>query len=214
MAWRWNSTAYRYQWVNGSSRFLSRNTVLGWIEESLATSVSVSDTLSEMVANGLISPADWHNVMREQLKYEYIRQYLLGYGGYNRMDARGWGSIGGMLSEQYGYLGNFLDDIASGNLTEGQIRARAAMYFNSSREAYERAHERVAREWGADEEAWNLGVADHCDDCVVFSEMGYQPIEEDAFGGAYPGSGATTCLTNCHCYKSYRNSRTGESFEG
>jgi hypothetical protein len=47
--------------------------------------------------------------------------------------------VGWLLREQYRYLDNFIEEIASGKLSEGQIRARARMYIDAAHEAFERA---------------------------------------------------------------------------
>jgi hypothetical protein len=120
-----------------------------------------------------------------------------------------WGSIGGMLAEQYGHLDNFAAVL--GDLSEAQIMARSKMYINSGREAYERAHARVAAGLGFDEEIWVIDpFADNCDDCLALAEEGWQPIDHFPF----PGAGWTVCLTNCKCHKEYRNSQTEEVWEG
>jgi hypothetical protein len=165
------------------------------------------ETLAYMVSDGTLSPIDWHQAMRQEIKREYIRQYLLGIGGLDQMTYADWGSIGGMLKEQYGWLNGFAEVV--GDLSEQQILSRSAMYSNSAREAFERANGRVAVKWGADEELWVLDpTVENCNDCIEFELMGWQPIGTFP----YPGQGATQCLTNCHCTKYYRNSQTGEEW--
>jgi hypothetical protein len=210
MAWFWNPTAHRYQWLNGSARFLARATVLEWVETLLSGSASASDTLADLVAGSLLAPSDWFAAMRQEIKDVYIQEYLLGIGGRGRMTQADWGSVGGMIAEQYRWLNGFYDEILAGNLTEAQIAARARMYINSANEAYERAFGRLAVKAGMDEESWNLGPVktEHCDDCLGYENEGWQEI------GYFPtpGDGSTICLTNCQCHKEYRNSATGEEF--
>ncbi len=93
-------------------------------------------------------------------------------------------------------------------LPEEQIRARVGMYVNSAREGYERAHERNAKALGMTEEKWELGEAEHCDDCVAYAAQGWQPI------GTFPnpGDGSTQCLTNCKCHVIYQNPETGARY--
>lgn len=209
MAWTWNPIANRYQWRNGSARFLSRNQIMEWVRSSLNSSGSVSDTLSGLVHSGRLSPLDWHSLMREEIKREYIRQYLLGIGGRNNMTQSDWGRIGGMLKEQYTYLDRFRTDIQSSAYTEDQIRelmerARSRMYINSGREAFERATAKMVTEWGAVEENWELNpFLNNCPDCIDFSFEGWQPFGHFPF----PGDGSTVCLTNCGCTKAYRDAQ-------
>ena len=119
------------------------------MQNSLGVTGAVVDVLAGYAAQGVLNAGDFGALFREEIKKEYIRQYLLGIGGRDQMTAADWGSIGGMLREQYRFLDGFLAEIAAGNLTEAQIMARARMYINSAREAYERAHGRVAGKLGA-----------------------------------------------------------------
>lgn len=213
MPYKWNPGAKRYQWFNGRTYFVSRATVLEWVDKSLKASGSAVDLLSNLVANGNISPNDWMPLMRQYIKDEYIRQYITAIGGRSNMTQSDWGRIGSMLKEQYKYLSGFQAQIAGGNLTEGQIRARARMYINSAREAFEKGNRDVALKWGADEMYWDIDTSvENCPDCITYNAMGWVKIEINPYDGNYPGSGGTVCLTNCHCGIIYRNSKTGEEF--
>ena len=124
------------------------------------------------------------------------------------MAAEDWGSIGGMLKEQYGWLKGFYQEVLAGDLSEAAIAMRARMYINSAREAYERALGRVAARAGMDEESWATGFVrtEHCEDCLGYEAEGWQEI------GHFPtpGDGSTICLTSCHCSKHYRKASTGD----
>lgn len=117
-----------------------------------------------------------------------------------------WGSTGGIIADQYRYLGGFAREVAAGTLTEAQVAARSRMYINSGREAFERAKGRTEEE--ADEAAWTLTPAEHCPDCLDLAALGWQPREPWPFAvrgaTAIPGSGATQCKTNCKCVIDYR----------
>lgn len=219
--YHWNILAQRYQ--DDTGKFVSRATVLTFVDEALAASHAASDTLVTLLTEGTLSPDDWRNAFWEELKREYIREYLSGIGGREVMTQADWGSIGGMLKEQVGYLNNFRDDIALGNLSEGQIRFRAQMYLNSAREAHERARSRAAGRWGADQIVWVLRYdAEHCDTCQGRAEQGPQSIAPNGGfpdmdapeGGAFPADGTSICLTNDKCSLSYVNSATGEEWPG
>jgi len=168
MAWAWNKAASRYQNVE-TGQFMARKEVLGYVEKSITASGQATDILASYVADGLLAPGDFYSLMAREVKGEYLRQYMLGRGGRAQMTQADWGSIGGMLKEQYNpYLKNFVNEIAQGRLSEGQIRARARMYINSAREAFERANARARSD-------------------------GQLELP------AYPADGQTVCLTNCNC---------------
>lgn len=187
---------------------MPRSEVLGYVDESLRQSANATDLLARYVSDGTLSPGDWDAKMRDEIKEEYIRQYTLGRGGRDQMGPEDWGSVGGSLAEQYKWLDrkadSFLDAVASGQLSEAQIRVRAKMYVDSAREAHERGYARATLEAGMDEVKWTLQPAEHCDDCVAFAALDWQPIESDPFGGCYPASGCTACLSNCKCILQYR----------
>ena len=90
-----------------------------------------------------ISLGQWERNMREQIKEEVLRQYILGRGGRALMTAVDYGSCGGIIADQYRYLSGFAAEIAAGELSEKQIAARSEMYLHSAREAFERARRRA-----------------------------------------------------------------------
>lgn len=203
--WYWNPKAARYQWRNGRARFLKRKTVLGYVQETIDATGKVTDTLAELVSNGMLSPADWREMMRQQIKSEHIRQAVLAAGGRENMTPRRWGLVGAAIKDQYAYLDKMTDLIAEQTLSEGQIAARSRMYLNAAREAFERVNMDVHLEAGFDEVLWVIDRgAENCPDCEQLAALGWQKIEGDPFNGCWPGSGCTVCLTNCRCHLEYR----------
>lgn len=102
-----------------------------------------TDGLASMLTGDQLNVRDWETLMRQSIKDQYIQEYLLGRGGLSQMTQEDWGSIGGMLAEQYRFLDPFAQQIADENLTEAQIAARSRMYIHSSREAFSRATARA-----------------------------------------------------------------------
>jgi hypothetical protein len=211
MYW-WDELVGRYRDKGG--RFVGRDTVYAYVNQSLNISSNVSQALSSWVYDGNISVNDWKLAMRAEIKDEYIRQYLSFAGGRYNMTQADWGSIGGMLKEQYKYLDGFANDIASGDMTEAQIAARAQMYINSAREGRERAREKSALKADYDEVYWEVnGALENCGGCIEFNQMSWQLIEDNPYKEAYPGSGDTVCLTNCGCQLVYKNSKTDKEYD-
>ena len=130
---------------NVTDRILGRDAVAAVGEANTAIHVTEIRVLIDNLVNDRIGIGDWQLGMREIIKESYIQEYLLGRGGVSQMLAQDYGSIGGMIADQYRYLDGFAADIANGNLTAGQIEMRAAMYARSSREAFERGK---GRAWG------------------------------------------------------------------
>lgn len=207
----WDELVGRYRDEKG--RFVARDTVYAYVNQSLAISTNIAETLGGYVYDGTISVNDWMLAMQREIKDEYIRQYMSFVGGRWNMNASDWGSIGGMVGEQYKYLKGFAQDIATGELTEAQIIARSNMYINSAREARERARMKSAKKAEFDEVYWEVNAAlENCGGCIEYNQMSWQLVEKNPYKGAFPGSGDTVCLTSCGCQLVYRNGVTEEEY--
>ena len=140
--WVWLDSSHRYHDLT-SGRFVSAEQVRDWSHAAADASGDAATEFARMLDGGQLTLGDWQTVMREEIKDAYVEQYLLGIGGLDNMTQQTWGSVGGMLAEQYHYLDGFAREIATGRLTEGQIARRARMYTNSAVEARSRAHARA-----------------------------------------------------------------------
>lgn len=183
-------------------------------EADRVASLSPTASWANQVASGELPVDAWEAMMRQEIKTRYIQQYLACRGGVGPMTQADYGSIGGMIADQYRYLDGFAAEIAEGKLSEGQIAMRSEMYLNSSREACERAGRRAAEVAGLTEVLWVRTPAESCEDCITLSNLGWQKAEPWPFkvGGvqAIPGSGATICKTNCKCLLDWRKGGRGE----
>ena len=198
--WAWDESAKRYR-DQGTGRFMSGSRVDDLVARAMLPGTDRIDYLSEIVSDGLISPRDWERMMREEIKRVHIREYLLGIGGRDRMTQADWGRTGGVIGDQYRYLRQFRNELAG--LSEAQIRARSHMYLSAAREAFERANAQVHAD--AAEVRWHMNPAkENCEDCRAFASLGWQPKADDPFGGCYPASGCTKCLSRCGCEIQYR----------
>ena len=140
--WVWLPDLLRYRDL-ATGRFLSSDLVRELAGASIDAANDAVAAATELLTGGNLNVGDWQAIIRQELKDSYIQQYILGRGGVGEMTSADWGSIGGMLGEQYRHLDDFAAEIANGELTPGQIAARTDMYFESSTEAYERAHARA-----------------------------------------------------------------------
>jgi len=139
MTWTWHGDPlYRYR-NDQTGRFASQQEIWDWGEDSMESNA----TATKPLAVSPINVSQWQQDMRDRVKAEYIRQYELGKGGRSNMTAQDWGSVGGMIADQYRYLDDFAEEIAAGKLSSAQIAMRSQMYILSAREAYERASGRV-----------------------------------------------------------------------
>ncbi len=206
---RVKASPFRFEWDPRSARFRNLRTgryvsvreVRRAIEAVL--DASPVEGWAEPVADGSMSVGAWHQGMRDEIKRNYLQLYLAGRGGTGMMTARDYGSVGGMIREQYRYLDAFAQEIADGKLSAGQIAMRSAMYINSAREAFERAQRRAVEKTKMDEVRWaedSSPEVEHCEDCVALAGRGWLPVKPWPFRSGrrdiYPGSGDTICLTN------------------
>lgn len=145
MPWEWGENTQRYRDTD-TGLFLSASAIREESSNQIRASSSVTDSLAAMLTNDQLNGRDWEILMREEIKDEYIMQYLEGRGGVSQMTPQDWGSIGGMLADQYRFLSPFAQEITAGQLSEAQIAQRSRMYINSAREAASRANAR-ARGW-------------------------------------------------------------------
>lgn len=181
-------------------QFVANEVVQDYVEVSLVSTANAIDTLIEATVEGAMSPLDLESQIREHLKREYLRQYFLGVGGRDRMGFADYGAIGGDLAFQYRKLSGFIEEIAAGDLSEAQIRARLRMYVNSARQAFEKGKHKAKANAGYTYMQWVMNPAvENCEDCIAFANMGWVAIADDPFDGCRPGSGCTVCLSNCAC---------------
>jgi len=198
---RWDAEKARYRDADGNE--ISREEVLDLTRRSLAATADVVGELADRRADGRLSPEDFGDLLWQETKDEYIRQYLVGIGGLLLMTQVDWGSIGGMLKRERGYLDNFVSQMSvRDDLAAGTIKNRARMYVNGAGEAYERAFRRAIGRSGAfTEEYWALGPTEHCSDCIDFNSWGWVPLGDLP---TIPRAGGTQCKNNCTCFISYR----------
>ena len=115
--WIWTPQLQRYRDLQ-TGRFLARSRVLDFVSDSIRASDSSVSGLARMLASDQLDLGGWQTLMRQEIKDEYVRQYVLGRGGLSQMTQADWGSIGGQLKEQFSYLDKFAQEISAGNLSE------------------------------------------------------------------------------------------------
>lgn len=198
----WDSNSARYR--NERGRFVSATHVRDLSNTSIANAYPEINSLASRVYNENISVGSWQAAMREQIKREYIRQYVLGRGGRDAMTQADWGHIGGHLNAEYHrYLDRFASNIAAGQYTEKQIQAYARMYMENCRHGFERGKLEAHKDAGYTHVKWTLGPTEHCEVCLDRAADGWLPIADNPWGGAVPPDG---CLgyTKCGCHLEYK----------
>ena len=97
---------------------------------------------------------------------------MFGAGGRANMSPALRESTNSIIAKEYEFLNDFAVDIASGNVSEAQSRARVKQYGNASQQSY-----------------WQALIATGGALAIIDSNPLY----------TVPGAGATRCRGNCKC---------------
>lgn len=174
-------------------------------DDSIKACRTTLEALGYELLDGTIDMETFADTFRDEMKAEYIRQYVFGIGGLAYMTAEDWQTVANDLEQQYKYAEDFfseIDDAASQDDEGAALLAlfwRFGLYAASAAAVYEFANTLFSRGEGYTQEAWFLdeAITNHCDDCLAYSDMGWVDI------GTFPqpGDGTTVCKKNCGCYK-------------
>lgn len=133
----WDAVSKRYRnTVNG--RYVSERSLVGLRDEFIESQIRIVDNLSQSLIDGNLTVQAWETEMTNRLRKSYTAEFLAGRGGKNAISQADYDTIEAMVRNQQGYLRGFAEDIATKNLSEAQITARARLYAESSRQAFER----------------------------------------------------------------------------
>lgn len=161
--------------------------------------VKKTQTNNEKIINKQTSLDDWQREFALSLKQKHIQAAILARGGADRMTRNDYLAIGRELKSEYRYLRRFAQDIKDGKVSEAQLKARSALYFEKVRISEERMSQQNATDQGLTVMRRFLGFADrHCEDCIRLAELGYQPIGELPLP-----TQSCRCRANCKCRVEY-----------
>jgi hypothetical protein len=150
-----------------------------------------------------IAPGVAQGLMRDELRRLHSQNRALGVGGWDRMTfERDWAAVGGRLRGDYARMTNLVNDIVSGRATLSQALNRVHGYAGNARAQFFEGEKQAQRQAAAAQSMAllmirDLGVAEHCVDCVDYYQMGYQ------FDLPLPGE-SSRCSTRCRCRVRYR----------
>lgn len=192
----WNRDVARYRSTD-TGRFVARRDIIGLLESQTNSAETRLGELVTALHEGRVSASSWQSVMRDELRRLHSANAALGAGGWDRLDYRAWGRVGGYLQADYARMERLAQDIADGKATLPQALQRVNGYVVSARrnffEGERQAMQRSGRQW---EERRRLGGAiEHCGDCLDLVAQGWQPM------GALPvpGDGSTECKSWDRC---------------
>lgn len=205
-------SAGRYR--NASNgRFVARRDILTLLNNQVnAGEQRLRDLVTEF-HEGKLSASTWAEQMRSEVKRQHLQQAALGAGGWDRLDQRDYGRIGGNLRAEYRNIENFARQVQAGEVTLPQALQRADGYVGGSRieffETERKAAQNAERIRGEDTtiiERRHLDpAAQHCRDCPGYYDRGWQA------GGTLPVPGVQCqCRHHCRCRMSRRAVPTSE----
>lgn len=202
----WNDKLRRYQDVE-TGRIVSNQQVRAALDAVILSAKQETRDLSKQLLDGKLTLAEWQEQMAFNLKMQALASAALAKGGWAQMTASDYGRVGAELKKQYAYLQKFALDIQNGKISfDGRILTRADLYAERARGTFEDVRREIARQAGFDRERRLLGVADHCRDCIVEANKGWQPL------GTLRAIGDSICKSNCHCNFDFGRSIDGAGF--
>lgn len=203
MAYTWNDGAGRF--VNERGQFVRESTVRAVVDQVADHASARLAAASERLLAGEISLGAWQLEAMQITKTAMVSGGVLAKGGAAQMSSADYGRIGRMVRDQYAYLRSFAEQIQSGaQPLDGTLRARAEMYGQQSRVAYEtiRGRDQAARGYRSVKNV--LHAQESCSGCRAQSRRGWVQI------GTLVPVGQRTCLSRCKCTVSYRREAADE----
>lgn len=194
----WEAATARYR-SKATGRFVAESTIRTDMERynERAVADAIGDITNRLL-DGRIDLATWQQRMAAEIKDAHIINLQVGRGGKAVTEFSDYGRAGARLRFQYRKLDDFAKEIQLGDLTEAQIRNRARMYALAPRTAYYDGLTAAKYAAGYIRERRVLNNAEHCQSCVTYAALGWQPI------GSLPEPGVDSeCLTSCKCEKQY-----------
>jgi len=143
---------------------------------------------------------EWQKEFAQTIKESHLRMSALGAGGKDRLTNAHFGSIGGLLRKEYGYLDNFAKGIQNGEYSERYILARAGLYAASTRKSFFKG-EQISRAIAGVTLAKRVldAQARHCKDCPAYATDTFIPIQDIMVPGE-----ACECGGRCRCTIIYK----------
>lgn len=196
----WDARAQQYRNLT-TGRFVAQSKIMNLMETVVDRSTDTIEVLAERAHAGQITPRQFYELARRELRHATNATTALAKGGFHQMTQRDWGRVGGHLARQYRSLRGFADalDPAKGaaQITLAQTRARARSYFSAIRTAFYRTRQLGMKLLGKKEERWITAGDDRvCETCRGLEQQAWQPI------GSLPLPGQTHPA--CRCDKKYR----------
>lgn len=108
------------------------------------------------------------------------------------------------IRDQLAFLRDRAAAISSGiQKIDGSLRQRGKMYASAARSVFWQTRGKANSAIGRDEVRRLLSGSEHCEDCIRYADMGWQPNDGETLPP--PGVGSR-CNSNCRCEMQFRSS--------
>lgn len=195
MPYRWDPNAGpagRYRDA-ATGRFISHAAVRSQLDHYLDTA-DPAKALATGLRDKSLSLADWELAMRQHVKTVHLNAIALERGGWANMRPSDYGRAGQIIREQYGYLKNFANDIATGKQRlDGTFPRRAQLYTQAARTSFYKS-KHANRQEGIDMVRSRRHARDSCRECIDLDGKWFRIGDP-----AYKLPGQRICLSNCRC---------------
>lgn len=201
----WNERAAQYS-DRKTGRFVGRQAVRDQLDNVIDASSQVMRAISQQLRDGDIGLAEWQIQMMQQIKIILLVGAVMQLGGWQQVTQADFGRVGRIVRNEYAFLRDFAEQIASGQQKlDGTLVRRAGLYGQQGRPTYLAFWDSTAAQRGFDEERSILQPAEHCTECISEDAKDFQPL------GQMIPIGQRICRSNDKCLKEFRNSQTGET---
>jgi hypothetical protein len=187
---------YRIIAGSGKGQFISRVAINSLINTYRQQEKDLLKNLTNEFTSGKLNIAEWEMGVTSILKTSAINLYKLNNPDLTVKDL---GIIGAKLRGQYRSLRKVSMAVIKGELTAGQLQVRISNLYNkTTTEIVELSKQNSHSASGFRWEKRMLSIAKHCNDCLVYADLGWQII------GSLPNpSESCACNAGCKCYKIY-----------
>lgn len=204
---RFQNGRYRNE---ATGRFVARRDVLDLLDRQISTAEQRLSALTTAAHEGRIAPGIFAEQLSTELRRLHSQNAALGRGGWDRMDASAWGSVGRQLRDDYARVARLAEQIQAGEVTLPQALNRITGYVGNARRHFWQQEQRSIQPSEGNVLLCRrlLGQAEHCPDCIDFYNRGWQ------MDGTLPEPGSgTRCTVNCRCSLQRREVPASEAGE-
>ncbi len=197
--YKWDDEALLYRYPNGR-KVPQRDIFLAIQRENNQFTQDLVSSFIRM-RSGDITLDQWQKGTEKRIKEQHLKMAAFSNGGTSLPSTKAEVNLY-VKSVEYKHLSKFVNQIKADDVSDLQIKARLSLYAHHSKVAYEIGNKNLSQYskkhiYGRR----RLGSClNHCDDCISYSLLGWQRIEDVIVPG-------DRCKCGSHCCCSIETSR-------